>query len=138
MASKNGKDAKRLTAKEEQFCQRYLVHLNITKAAQEAGYSKNRPDQRGWEVLQKEKVQKRIQNLMDERGERTKIDQDYVIGSLKEVADKCMGSENWNPKAANKSLELLGKHLKLFTEQHEHNVTLTLGQLSKQLEDKDE
>jgi len=40
------------------------------------------------------------------------------LNSLKSVADRCMG-ERLDSSGANKSLELLGKHLKLFTEKVE-------------------
>ena len=53
------------------------------------------------------------------------IDADYVLEGLKEVAEKCMqripsdGEGRpypFNAAGANKALELLGKHLGMFTE----------------------
>ncbi|MFA5149255.1 MAG: hypothetical protein WC491_09055, partial [Candidatus Omnitrophota bacterium] len=61
-----------------------------------------------------------------DRMKRTEITQEYVLNSLKSVADRCMG-ERLDSSGANKSLELLGKHLKLFTEKVEQSGSLTLN-----------
>ncbi len=107
------------THKEELFCQSYIIHLNLRKATEDADY-KPHDRRKGFEIFQKERVQNRIQELMDERSKRTQITQDYVVNSLKDVADRCMEQENFQPQAANKSLELLGKHLQVFTEKVDH------------------
>lgn len=43
--------AGRLTARQQRFVDHYLVHLNATKAAIEAGYSKRTAQQLGFQLL---------------------------------------------------------------------------------------
>lgn len=41
---------------------------------------------------------------------------DYVLNRLRQVAESCLASEPINASAANKALELLGKHLGVFSD----------------------
>lgn len=78
---------KELTAKEERFCQEYLIDLNGTAAAVRAGYSKRTAYSIANQLLGKEHIQERIAELQAERAKRTKIDQDYVLSKLKAILD---------------------------------------------------
>ena len=131
-----------LTPKQDVFCQEYLKDLNGAQAAIRAGYSENSARQIATENLSKPVIQDRVQALMDERSERTRLDADYVLSSLHVVAERCLqrapvmvrrgkefvqlqdeeGRHVWrfDSNGANRALELLGKNLKLFTEKHEH------------------
>ena len=77
---------------------------------------------------------------------RTEITADYVLSSLKEVAERCkqaipvmMKDENGNmvetgeykfdSTGANRALELLGKNLKLFIDKTEHSGAITVKSL---------
>lgn len=121
-----------LTAKQKMFVAEYLIDLNATRAAIRAGYSKKTADRIGPELLGKTCVSQAIQEQQQLREKRTLITADYVINSLKEVAERCMQKEpildhdgnetgewRFDSSGANKSLELLGKHLKLFTDKTE-------------------
>lgn len=68
------------------FIDRYLVHLNGTKAAVEAGYSPASARFTASELLAKPEVQSAIAAAMQERSERTKITQDKVLERLWAVA----------------------------------------------------
>jgi hypothetical protein len=68
------------------FCERFLVHLNQTKAAEEAGYSKRRARQAGSDLMQLPEIQARIQQLLDARAERNAIDADAAIKLVWDVA----------------------------------------------------
>lgn len=131
-----------LTPKQEAFCQEYLKDLNATQAAIRAGYSEDSARSIASEHLTKPNIQARLQQLMDERSERVKLDADYVLSNLMEITERCMQRApvmvrrgkvmvqlqdeecrdvwRFDSNGANKALELLGKHLKLFTEKHEH------------------
>jgi len=61
------------------FVQRYLVHLNGTKAAIEAGYSAHSASVIAYELLQKLEVRAAIDTAMEERAKRTNITQDEVL-----------------------------------------------------------
>lgn len=73
---------KKLSAKQERFCQEYLVDLNATQAAIRAGYSKKTAYMIGHENLKKPKIQERISRAMKKREERTEITQDRVLQEL--------------------------------------------------------
>lgn len=121
----------KLTAKQEMFCREYLKDLNGAQAAVRAGYSPESAKEIASENLTKPNVLEYVQSLMAERIERTKIDADYVINSIHEITERCKqaipvivdgqptGEYRFEPNAALKGCELLGKHLKLFTDKVE-------------------
>ena len=132
----------KLTDKQKRFVEEYLVDLNATQAAIRAGYSEQTAYSIGQRLLKKEA----IQQAQNKRSERTQITQDEVIRRLIENVDISMGkkatvitipskSENgevvgndvaqfvYEPSAANKALELLGKHLGIFKD----GVDITSG-----------
>lgn len=71
-----------LKPKQKLFCDEYLIDLNATQAAIRAGYSKKTAYSIGQENLKKPEIQKRIQELMKRRAERTRIDQDRALEEL--------------------------------------------------------
>jgi phage terminase small subunit len=150
--------ARDLTNKQKQFVLEYLKDLNATQAAIRAGYSENSAESIGFENLQKPKIAKAIQKEMDKRSERVKIDADEVLRGIIEVRDNAMqktpkyankkNSKGQNIKdkegniirekiadnmmdrhAALKASELLGKHLKLFTDKVEHTIDANVNSM---------
>lgn len=126
------KTKKNLTAKQLMFCKEFLIDFNGTQAAIRAGYSKKTARQIATENLAKPYVRNEIEKLMDERTKRVERSADEVIEKLWEVADRCTqtvpvfdksgkeaGEFKFDSSGANRSLELLGKHFKLFTEKIE-------------------
>ena len=124
-----------LTAKQARFIEEYLVDLNATQAAIRAGYSEKTAEQQGYQLLQKTSVQRAIEVAVSERSERTKVDQDWVIERLIENVDRSMqaapvkdrdgnsiGEFTYQGSVANKSLELLGRHLGMFTDKIDAKV----------------
>ncbi len=73
------------TEKQKLFCEEYLIDLNATQAAIRAGYSENTAMEQGYQLLQKTSVCERIQHLMDERHERTKIEADKVLEDIAKI-----------------------------------------------------
>lgn len=100
--------------------------LNATQAAIRAGFSKNGAKQRGCILMKDPEIQTALKAGFDERAERTKIDADWVLERLQAIVERCMAvdPEDFNPAAANKSLELLGKHLAMWTEKVQHSGEL--------------
>ncbi len=134
-----------LTNKQKRFVDEYLIDLNATQAAIRAGYSEKTAAVIGAENLIKPNIADAIQQAMDERGNRVRVSQDDVIKDLCELRDICMGRKAvkvmtivknaregtaepvevegmmFEPAAANKTLELLGRNLKMFTDKVEHS-----------------
>ena len=106
------------------FCKEYLIDLNATQSAIRAGYSKKTAGRIGQENLQKPVIQETIQESMDKRGEITGITAEYVLNNIKTIGEKCI--ENDRETGALKAQELLGKHLKLFTDKVEHSGDITV------------
>jgi phage terminase small subunit len=62
-----------LTAKQELFCYYYVLYLNATKAAIEAGYSRHTAYSIGNQNLKKVEVQKRIERMKSNLAETAQI-----------------------------------------------------------------
>lgn len=58
--------SKKLTAKEQRFCKRYLIDFNATKAAMEIGYSKRSAAEIGYRLLRKDHIREHIDKLRKE------------------------------------------------------------------------
>jgi phage terminase small subunit len=131
-----------LTAKQWQFVAEYLIDLNATQAAIRAGYSAKNADKIGSQLLGKTRVAEAIQAAMKERGDRTRITADYVLTTIQDTVERCKQAApvldrkgeqvyvkgpngqlvpafTFEPMAVLRGAELLGKHLKLFTEKTE-------------------
>ena len=131
-----------LTAKQRRFVDEYLVDLNGTKSAIRAGYSERNADKIAFQLLGKTRVAEAIAAAQAERSARVSVSADYVVNNLVEIVERCMqrapvltmkgeqvvdddGRNVWrfDAKGANKSLELLGKHLGMFTDKIEADVS---------------
>lgn len=130
--------------KQRLFVQEYLIDLNATQAAIRAGYSKKTARSIGQRLLTKTDIQEAIEESQDARQKRTKITADYVLTSLKEVSERCMQAEpvldrdgkptgiyRFDSAGVNRALELLGKHLKMFTDRIELRVIRSLDDLTE-------
>ena len=130
-----------LTPKQARFAQEYLVDLNGTQAAIRAGYSQRTANEQAARLLTKASVQEAIQKGQQERQKRTLVTVDYVVTSLREVAERCMqkapvyntrgeqvvdeeGRSVWrfDSSGANRALELLGKHVNAFGERKDDPI----------------
>lgn len=132
-----------LNGMQKLFCSEYLADLNATQAAIRAGYSKDTACVQGSRLLSADKIQAEIQRLMDRRTARCNITADWVLNTLVETVERCkqarpvldrkgqvvMAEDDetgelrpvYQYDAANviRATELLGKHLKLFSDRVE-------------------
>ena len=115
-----------LTPKQARFVEEYLLDLNATAAAKRAGYSERTAYAQGQRLLKHVEIAAAVQKAQEARSVRTKINQDWVIERLVGVYEASMearpvcdknGEEKgftFNPTAANRALELIGKHKGMF------------------------
>ena len=75
----------KLTARQQRFCDEYLIDLNATQAAIRAGYSEKTARQIGQENLTKPSVKEYIENRMAEKEKALIADQDEVMRYLTAV-----------------------------------------------------
>ena len=145
---------KELTPKQQRFVDEYLIDLNATQAAIRAGYSEKTAEQGAAQLLRNIKVLEQIRIAQAAKAKRNELDADEVLNDLRELRDMCMGRKpvkisqkqkdedgnvyyeeaeitQFDPQGANKSLELLGKHLSLWTEKIDVNVGVSDDVLEK-------
>lgn len=132
----------KLTDKQTAFVREYLVDLNATQAAIRAGYSERTASRIGPQLLGKTWVREAIEKAQAKRARRVEVTQDYVLSNLVEVVERTMqrapvmdrkgeqvtdeeGRAVWtfDAKGANRALELLGKHLGIFTDKVQTEVS---------------
>lgn len=133
-----------LTPKQKKFVSEYLIDLNATQAAIRAGYDPRSARQQGSRLLTKADIDAAVRKGMEKREKRNELSQDEVIQDLRELRDICMARKAvkimtivknaregtvepvetegmmFEPASANKALELLGKHMNMFTERLDH------------------
>lgn len=132
----------KLTAKQQRFCDEYLIDLNATQAAIRAGYSKKTAYSIGVENLKKPELKKYIENRMAEKEAALIADQDEVLKYLtavmrgKSVANVLARDEIGadrviekppDEKERLKAAELLGKRYGLYTDRVEQEVDMELN-----------
>lgn len=139
---------KNLRPKQRKFLAEYLKDHNGTQAAIRAGYSKRTANEQSAKMLAKDSFRAFVEADLRKAEEDAGITATYVLKSLKEVAERCMthvpvmefdheekelkqkmvwdkakgidvGLYEFDSTGANRSLELLGKHKKLFTDKTE-------------------
>lgn len=128
-----------LTEKQEMFAQEYLIDLNVTQAAIRAGYSQDTAAQQGCRLFKNVNVYARIQELQKIRLEKVQLSAEWVLLRLMQISDRCMqqeevmkfdydvkqmigtGEYQFDSNGANKSTELIGKHLGMFKDKLEHS-----------------
>lgn len=126
--------------RQEMFCREFIVDLIGTQAAIRAGYSERTARSKASQLLTKVNIRTRIAALMEERSKQTMVDAAFVVANLIDISHKCQqkvpvlvfdpitkgliqktdedGNNVWefDSTGANKALELLGRHLAMFTD----------------------
>lgn len=136
----------KLTAKQQRFCDEYLIDLNATQAAIRAGYSKKTAAQTAARLLTNVKIQEYIEKRMAEKEKELIADQDEVLKYLTSVlrgqsvsteiviegtGDGCSEARTIEKEPSEKdrlkAAELLGKRYGLYTEKVEEKVDMELN-----------
>lgn len=120
-----------LTNKQQCFVQEYLVDLNGTQAAIRAGYSPKTAQPQSARLLSKAMVKAAVEEGLAKRAEKSELSGGWVIRRLRKifkmamvgnpVFDKvgCECGRRPDLSAANRALELLGRHLGMFVDRKE-------------------
>ena len=116
-----------LTDKQKRFVAEYLVDMNATQAATRAGYSSRTANEQGARLLANVSVKEALEKERRKRERRTEITADRV---LQELADIGFDKELERTTDRLKALELVGKHLAMFTDKVEMKATITESDVS--------
>lgn len=120
-----------MTNKQKRFVDEYLIDLNATAAAGRAGY---KDPNKGRQLVTKGNVAQAIAERLKERQQRTEVSQDWVIEKLKDLAvrsSECNDAPHM--QVAAKTLELLGRHLGMYTDKVNVSGQLTVNSILQEL-----
>ena len=132
-----------MTPKQRRFVDEYLIDLNGTQAAIRAGYSARTANEQAARLLANASVSAAVAEAQANRSLRTGITADYVLATIVDTVERCKQAKpvldrkgepvlvelptgeiapayTFDASAVLKGAELLGKHLKLFTDKVEH------------------
>ena len=101
----------------DRFAAEYVKDLNGAQAAIRAGYSAKTARHQAYELLTKPDIAAEVQRLQAKRAEAVDIDAEWVLRKLREVAEQ----EDAAIPTKTRALELIGKHVGMFTEKIEIN-----------------
>lgn len=121
--------ARGLTALQSRFVEQYLLDGNATKAALRAGYSARSAAALGSRALRNPQVQVALVERRMAVATLSEVDSVWVLGRLRVVVERCLqgvpvrersgqetGEWSFNASGATRALELMGKHLGMFSE----------------------
>ena len=103
-----------MNAKQQRFVEEYLIDLNATQAAIRAGYAKRSAEVAGCRLLRNDKIAAAIDKARAKQAEKAEISAQWVLDQL--IANHHKALQLDQLPASNKALELVGKHLAMFTE----------------------
>lgn len=107
-----------LTDKQERFVAEYLVDSIGSAAAVRAGYSERSAQSNARDLLANPKVRAAINAGKRRITKKLELTAEKVLADIERISNKAEKSRQFN--AAIRGKQLLGQHLKLFTEKHEH------------------
>ena len=102
--------------KQARFITEYLIDMNAKAAAERAGYSARTAKQLGHHLLTIPKIKAAVEAGIAARAARVELTQDYVLRNLTDIVERCMRPAMFDPRSATAALQLLGKHLGMFTD----------------------
>jgi len=124
-----------LTILQENFVRALLADptRNGTSAAIRAGYSEKRAKKTACELLANPEVQLAISEKQIAALDNAQKDANYVILGIRDTVERCRTlGKGFNPNAAFKGFELLGRYLKLWADKVELNDVSDLAERIRQ------
>lgn len=140
---KRSAEKPKINPQQELFCQEYIVDYNGTQAAIRAGYSEKTAKAHASRLLTNVDILARVHAIQTERLKKLAVTQEAVILKILEIYDRCMqaapvtewdysehkyvetGEYTFDSKGALRAMELLGKHLAMFTNKVEHSGSVS-------------
>ena len=111
-----------LTPKEKIFCIEYVKLLNARAAAGIAGYGASYTRSKATQILKRPRVIKEIERLRAAASASTSVTPADILRRIDKIARKAEdGADSAN---ALRALEMMGRHLGMFTDKHESKVTI--------------
>jgi phage terminase small subunit len=112
-----------LTKRKQLFVAEYLADpkSNGAQAVIRAGFSEKRAKVTASELLKDPEIKAAIEHKQNQRLAKLDINANLVLAGLLELRDRCVeaGSGAWQTAGLLKVYELLGRHLKMFTDKVE-------------------
>lgn len=120
-----------LTPQQLLFVDFYLQTSNATQSAIKAGYSEATAAEQGCRLLTLERIKTYLKEKQASIAESLGIDPFYVLRRVKKVIDDSSErDEYFQPNAALKGLDMLGKHIGVFKEEDKNvNVNIDIRQM---------
>lgn len=145
---------RRMPYRKAMFIKEFLIDLNAAAATKRAGYSvrtsRGQPDR----LMKDPEIRAAIQEEMDRRAKRVELTADYILDTIRDTIERCsqakpvldkkgrpvyiegpFGEEvpayTFDSGAVLKGCELLGRHLKLFTDKFEITGDIQLAERIK-------
>jgi phage terminase small subunit len=135
-----------LTAKQKRFVEEYMIDVDATKAAIRAGYKKKAANKVGPRLLTNPHVVAAIQIAAADLSARVGIKQEEMVRDLYEIKERCLQHKQvfdrngqpvmvegpdgtlhalfaYDATGATKALELIGKHIGMWPNKVNLNVT---------------
>lgn len=103
--------------RQERYAQGLAQGLTQAEAHKQAGYS---GDYSAASLMldRNVKIKERVNELLEEKGQKVEVNAAWVLENLKQIAIEAKRDKDRS--AANKALELIGKHLRMFVDRQEH------------------
>lgn len=125
---------RQFTRRQQRFIEEYPIDLNATQACIRAGYSAKTADVAGPRLLGKVRIKAAIQERLEERAQEGEIRQAWILRKL--VENHANATEDRQHGAANKALELLGRHIGMFGNRLEVDTSDRLSALLEAIQDR--
>lgn len=145
-----------MKAQHRLFVAEYLKDRNASAAYLRAGFKNKNPDVGAAVLMAKPEIRDAVNQKITELEQKALVTAEFVIRGLRVVAERCMQAEavmefdkelrqmvhakdeetgkllwKFDSAGANRAFELLGKHLKLFTDKVELDVSEDLAERLK-------
>ena len=123
------------------IAERYVIDYNPVEALKAGGYADSSINSHGHVIIRHPRIVAEVEALQAAVREKVLIDESYVLDGLKLVAEKSMGRSpitrldeegntivqtTFNPSAATKALEQIGRHLGMFKDVLEVREEMTV------------